>query len=65
MPQSTYFVNCPHCGEIVEVVCPQPDRRIRTTDTAKDRWNLHFGDDNTNTACRHCGKSFVVYWYFK
>lgn len=64
---STYSVNCPHCGEIVEAVCPRPGHTPRSV-SAHGFLGLLFSHETfqepTRMTCPDCGRFMVVRWLF-
>jgi predicted RNA-binding Zn-ribbon protein involved in translation (DUF1610 family) len=65
--QHSYPVNCPHCGEIVEAVCPRPGEAPRSV-SAHGFLGLLFTSETfqepTRMTCPECGRFMVVRWRF-
>lgn len=65
MAQATHFVNCPHCGRIVEAVCPDIDKTPRQVKAFE---SIPFLERRPETrskmACPHCGQTMYLYWYY-
>lgn len=64
---SAYPINCPHCGEIIEAVCPRP-REMPSSVSAHGFLGLLFTPDAsqepTRMTCPDCGGFLVVRWRF-
>jgi ribosomal protein S27E len=64
---SAYPVNCPHCGEIIEAVCPRPGETPRSV-SAHGFLGLLFTSETfqepTRMTCPDCGRFMVVRWLF-
>ena len=62
-----YPVNCAHCGEIVEVVCPRPGETPRSV-SAHGFLGLLFANEGsqerTQMTCPDCDRFVVVRWRF-
>lgn len=60
--QAVRGVNCPHCGEITKVICPDSDKqpkRIKVSVKLSDLgWNW------MPSACVHCKCKFSVLWEY-
>ena len=62
MEQSVYYVNCPSCGKIVEVICPIIGKVPKKV-LAYDDTSLLALDELTTIRCA-CGESLKVTWVF-
>lgn len=62
MPQTTYFINCPHCGEVIEVVCPRIDANPREV-KADPKYTIRFSSFNNEIACPKCRQYIMLHWY--
>jgi hypothetical protein len=62
MAQEVFTLNCPHCGELIEVVCPLPDRRVSQV-KAEKTWRFHGASATSQPACRCCHEGFCAFWY--
>jgi len=64
---TTYPVNCPHCGEIIEAVCPRPGETPRSV-SAHGFLGLLFTSETfqepTRMTCPDCERFMVVRWLF-
>jgi len=63
MAQATRYINCPHCGKIVEVVCPDDNREPRKV-TADPEPNFSLAQTNNNISCPNCGNTIYLHWYY-
>jgi DNA-directed RNA polymerase subunit RPC12/RpoP len=63
MAQATYYVNCPHCGKIVETVCPAINKQPYKV-TADKEWTLSLAQTDNKIACPHCGRQIYLHWYY-
>ena len=65
--RDAYAVNCPHCGEIVEAVCPRPGDAPRSV-SGHGLFGLLFpsetSQERTQMTCPECGGFLVVRWRF-
>jgi hypothetical protein len=63
--QNTAYVNCPACGEVIELVCPETVsevNRVLAFAEACDEWD----DDpsiHNRTVCVKCTADLYVYWW--
>ncbi len=57
----TAFVNCPFCGNIVEVVSPIPNRKIIHVKASKDIRGSNTIYE-TECACTKCENSMRIIW---
>jgi hypothetical protein len=63
--QESRHINCPHCGEIIEVICPDVDRGVKKILANKVEFFNFYNFDSRNTSCcKICKKSIVLYWSF-
>jgi hypothetical protein len=70
--QDTYFVNCPHEGSLVEVVCPSPGRQVKKVTAAKSKFMrkisigpyASYHPSFNKTTCPNCGEEIWIEWYF-
>jgi hypothetical protein len=65
MAQEVYFVNCPHHGGIVEVVCPSVDRIAWKVEAVIGMKIFNSADSAHDMKCPECGKEMRVYWYLR
>lgn len=64
MNQVTYHVNCPHCGCLIEVICPDIGKKP-TRVKAEKQWHFHEATTTANTvACPDCYNEITLYWYY-
>jgi len=63
MAQVTRYINCPHCGRIVEVVCPDDNREPRKV-TADKEFYLSWSNTDNNVACPNCEQRIYLHWYY-
>lgn len=63
MTQQTFFVNCPFCGQIVEVVCPKPGRTPTQVESHKEKMG-DWGSVVTTVGCSRCSNRMFIFWYF-
>ena len=67
--QGVTYVNCPYCGEIVEVICPIPNVVVYQV-LAKNSWLKARVVDNSNytvttneCACSKCKNTMYLVWF--
>jgi C4-type Zn-finger protein len=67
--QSKKFVNCPLCGEIIEVICPVINATVYQV-VAKDSWlkarvvdNSNYATTTNECACPRCKKTIYLAWF--
>jgi DNA-directed RNA polymerase subunit RPC12/RpoP len=61
MAQNIRYVNCPHCGQIIEVVSPYAEEPRKVT--ASRYFSLSLANTRTQTVCQHCGNRVFLHWY--
>lgn len=65
MSQQTYFINCPHCSKIIEVVCPDINRNVWRVTTESQWYGGAWGPQTTQTMrCPECFEHFSVMWWY-
>ncbi len=64
MTQSTFFVNCPHCGKIVEVVCPRINAEPKKVIAQSDYFWFQDERIHNTMTCPSCENKLTLYWYF-
>jgi len=66
MSQSTHFVNCPHCGEIIEVVNPRSDVAPRSVKAATSVPFFSPPGESFEIRCpnQKCAFWIQILWYY-
>ncbi len=66
MAQQTYYVNCPHCSEIIEVVNPKPNTDVRHVVGTSDSPHPWFAKPDTwfTIKCPKCSEHVCIRWWF-
>ena len=63
-----FFVNCPHCSEVVEAVCPREKQYPRSVraykERSKARGSRFLDCTRSSTACPACRKTIWLRWCF-
>jgi len=62
MPQEVYYVNCPHGGHIVEVVCPRPNRKVEKVEAIGSGLRALVLN---SMRCPKCGERMFLDWTYK
>ena len=58
--QQTYFVNCPYCSAIVEVVNPKPGRDPRQVEACTSEPYI----TKSRLTCPNCKTLFYIAWWY-
>lgn len=67
MAQQTYYVNCPKCASIIEVVNPKPDVEVSSVYATSDHVSIidtkpHFW---FSIKCPQCSELIWIRWWYK
>jgi len=63
MGQGVYHVNCPHCGEVIEAVCPDIDKIVKRV-KASAGWTFNQANTTNTINCPICHNTIWLYWYY-
>jgi endogenous inhibitor of DNA gyrase (YacG/DUF329 family) len=68
MGQKRYSVNCPYCGNVVEVVCPlvksEPSKvEAREPDRSRIFPTLPVAVETSQAVCPECRGQMVIWWW--
>lgn len=63
--QEAVFVNCPHCGEVMQVICPQVNTEVSAVlaDPNPPSEDMEF-DALTTLVCQNTKQTFFVRWHY-
>ncbi len=62
--QYTSYVNCPHCGKIIEVVAPLIDRRPKRVLPESQFLEHADAQDSVKSSCPDCQKQIWIHWSY-
>lgn len=63
MEQLLFYVNCPYCGHVVEVICPYLDREVKVVwPKKKGSADLQGYSFKKMNVCTKCSSEMMIYW---
>lgn len=67
MSQQTYFVNCPKCAHLFEVVCPRPNSDVERVTAIPENSTYFSGrsyEDIIKIPCPGCQAGLKTIWQY-